>query len=154
MKTILITGAAGFIGSHLCDFFLKQNYVIGIDNFLTGSIDNINHNFEKDNFTFIEHDICKPLKIKQKIDFILHFASPASPNDYINFPIETLRVGAYGTDNILELGSINTATVLVASTSEIYGDPLIHLKKSPIMVMLIQLGQEVYMMRQNVLWNL
>ena len=126
MKTILITGAAGFIGSHLCDFFLKHNKVIGIDNFITGSRKNISYQLDNENFTFIEHDICKQLKIQKKIDYILHFASPASPVDYMKFPIETLRTNSLGTENILELGLKNNATVLVASTSEVYGDPLIH----------------------------
>lgn len=126
MKTILITGAAGFIGSHLCEFFLKHNKVIGIDNFITGSRKNISHQLDNENFTFIEHDICKQLKIQKKIDYILHFASPASPVDYMKFPIETLRTNSLGTENILELGLKNNATVLVASTSEVYGDPLIH----------------------------
>lgn len=127
MKKILITGVAGFIGSHASDFFLEKKYkVIGIDNFLTGSLKNIEHNFNNKNFVFIEHDICNKITVKDKIDFILHFASPASPKDYLKFPIKTLRIGSLGTENVLKLGLKNKSTVLLASTSEIYGDPLVH----------------------------
>lgn len=130
MKSILISGVAGFIGSHACDYFLKKNFkVIGIDNFLTGNYENIKHNVYNKNFIFIEHDICEKITFKNKIDFILHFASPASPIDYLNHPIKTLRIGSLGTENILEFGNKNNATVLVASTSEIYGDPLEHPQK-------------------------
>ena len=97
MNSILISGAAGFIGSHLCDFFLKKQFkVIAIDNFMTGSMKNINHNLKNKNFSFIEHDICNPIEIKNKLDYILHFASPASPIDYINLPIQTLKANAIG----------------------------------------------------------
>ena len=127
MNSILISGAAGFIGSHLCDFFLKKQFkVIAIDNFMTGSMKNINHNFKNKNFSFIEHDVCDEIEIKEKIDYILHFASPASPRDYLKYPIETLRIGSQGTENVLQLGEKNKAKVLVASTSEVYGDPLEH----------------------------
>ena len=127
MKKILITGVAGFIGSHACDFFLNKKYkVIGIDNLLTGSLKNIEHNFNNKNFVFVKHDICNKIPIIDKIDFILHFASPASPQDYLKFPIKTLRIGSLGTENVLKLGLKNKSTVLVASTSEIYGDPLVH----------------------------
>ena len=123
----MISGAAGFIGSHLCDFFLKKQFkVIAIDNFMTGSMKNINHNLKNKNFTFIEHDICNPIEIKNKLDYILHFASPASPIDYLNNPIKTLRIGSTGTENMLNLAFKNNCTILVASTSEIYGDPLEH----------------------------
>ena len=127
MNSILISGAAGFIGSHLCDFFLKKQFkVIAIDNFMTGSMKNINHNLKNKNFSFIEHDICNPIEIKNKLDYILHFASPASPIDYLNNPIKTLRIGSTGTENMLNLAVKNNCTILVASTSEIYGDPLEH----------------------------
>lgn len=127
MNSILISGAAGFIGSHLCDFFLKKQFkVIAIDNFMTGSMKNINHHLKNENFSFIEHDICNPIEIKNKLDYILHFASPASPIDYLNNPIKTLRIGSTGTENMLNLAFKNNCTILVASTSEIYGDPLEH----------------------------
>jgi dTDP-glucose 4,6-dehydratase len=127
MKTILITGCAGFIGSHLTDYFLNNNYkVIGIDNLITGLKSNIQRHITNNNFNFFEHDICYYLDIEDKIDYILHFASPASPKDYLRYPIETLKTGSIGTENVLNLALKNKATVLVASTSEIYGDPLIH----------------------------
>ncbi len=130
MKKILITGVAGFIGSHLADYFLKKNYkVFGIDNFLTGSKDNIKHNFDNENFHFLEHDVREKINISEKLDYILHFASPASPIDYLKHPIKTLQIGAIGTENILNLGVLNKAVVLVASTSEVYGDPLEHPQK-------------------------
>ena len=127
MKTILITGCCGFIGSHLCDYYIDNNYkVIGLDNLLTGNIDNIKH-FEKNkNFTFYKIDVCNEIKIREKIDYILHFASTASPTDYLKYPIKTLQIGSLGTENILKLGLKFNSTVLVASTSEIYGDPLEH----------------------------
>jgi len=126
-KTILISGVAGFIGSHLCDYYLNKNYrVVGIDNFLTGSLKNIKQNLHNDNFTFIEHDICKKIQIDEKIDYVLHFASPASPLDYLKFPIKTLRIGSIGTENMLDLAFLKKARILVASTSEVYGDPLVH----------------------------
>ncbi len=127
MKKILITGAAGFIGSHLTDFYLKKKIkVIGIDNFMTGSKTNISHNLNNKNFNFIEHDIRKEFNIHEKIDYILHFASPASPTDYLNYPIETLQIGSIGTENILNLAEKNNSRIIVASTSEVYGDPLVH----------------------------
>ncbi len=129
-KTILITGAAGFLGSHLCDFFIQRNYyVIGVDNLITGSLSNISHLMENKNFEFINHDISKHIKINKKIDYILHFASPASPIDYLKIPIQTLKVGSLGTHNCLGLAKKNNAKILVASTSEIYGDPLEHPQK-------------------------
>ena len=129
-KTILITGAAGFLGSHLCDFFIRRNhYVIGMDNLITGNISNISHIMKNKNFEFINHDISKSIKIEKKIDYILHFASPASPIDYLKIPIQTLKVGSLGTHNCLGLAKKNNATILVASTSEIYGDPLEHPQK-------------------------
>ena len=129
-KTILITGAAGFLGSHLCDFFIQRNhYVIGVDNLITGSLSNISHIMKNKNFEFINHDISKYIKINKKIDYILHFASPASPIDYLKIPIQTLKVGSLGTHNCLGLAKKNNAKILVASTSEIYGDPLEHPQK-------------------------
>tara|TARA_B100000963_G_scaffold361603_1_gene398047 strand:- start:2485 stop:3414 length:930 start_codon:yes stop_codon:yes gene_type:complete len=126
-KKILISGAAGFIGSHLCESFLKDNFIVyGIDNLCTGSILNISHLNENKDFHFIEKDITKQFKFDKKVDFIMHFASPASPIDYLKMPIETLRVGSTGTENMLELAKKYNSTFLVASTSEVYGDPLEH----------------------------
>lgn len=126
-KRILITGAAGFLGSHLCDRFMKEGYeVIGMDNLLTGSLDNIEHLFPEKNFTFYHHDITRFVHVPGNIDYILHFASPASPIDYLKMPIQTLKVGALGTHNLLGLAKSKNARILVASTSEVYGDPLEH----------------------------
>ena len=107
-KTMLITGCCGFIGSHLCDYFLSKNFnVIGLDNLLTGNIENINHLNSNKSFEYIEFDICDKFRTKKKIDYILHFASPASPVDYLKYPIKTLQIGSKGTENILELGLKN-----------------------------------------------
>ena len=126
-KTVLITGAAGFLGSHLCDLFISKSYrVIGIDNLITGNINNISHLENNINFKFEKIDITTDFKIEEKIDFILHFASPASPIDYLKIPLETMRVGSLGTENILKIALENSATILIASTSEVYGDPLLH----------------------------
>ena len=123
-KSLLITGVAGFLGSHLCDLFLKKKFkVIGIDNLITGDISNIKHNINNKNFKFINHDVCDKIFLNEKINYILHFASPASPQDYLNYPIETLRIGSKGTENVLSFAKKNNATILLASTSEIYGDP-------------------------------
>ena len=127
MKRILIAGAAGFLGSHLCDRFIKEGYeVIAVDNLLTGSLANIEHLFPLKQFTFYYHDITKFVHIPGELDYILHFASPASPIDYLKMPIQTLKVGALGTHNLLGLAREKKARILVASTSEVYGDPLIH----------------------------
>ena len=126
-EKILITGAAGFLGSHLCKFYLEKDcIVIGIDNLLTGNINNLNEFKSHKNFRFINQNVCEKFFLDDKIDKILHFASPASPYDYLKYPIQTLKIGSLGTENILELGVKNNATVLVASTSEVYGDPLEH----------------------------
>lgn len=126
-KRILITGGAGFLGSHLCDRFLKEGYeVIAMDNLLTGNIKNIEHLFPEKDFQFYHHDITKFVHVPGKIDYILHFASPASPIDYLKMPIQTLKVGALGTHNLLGLAKAKNARILVASTSEVYGDPLVH----------------------------
>jgi dTDP-glucose 4,6-dehydratase len=127
MKKVLITGAAGFLGSHLCDKFINEGfYVIGMDNFITGDKKNIAHLFNLPNFQFIEHDVTEFIKIEGKLDYILHFASPASPIDYLKIPIQTLKVGSLGTHNLLGLAKAKNARILIASTSEVYGDPLVH----------------------------
>jgi len=126
-KQILITGAAGFLGSHLCDRFIKEGYkVIGMDNLITGDLKNIEHLFKLEHFEFYHHDITKFIHIPGELDYILHFASPASPIDYLKIPIQTLKVGAMGTHNCLGLAKAKNARILVASTSEVYGDPLVH----------------------------
>jgi dTDP-glucose 4,6-dehydratase len=126
-KRILITGAAGFLGSHLCDRFIKEGYyVIAMDNLITGDLMNIEHLRSNPNFEFIHHDITKYIDIEGSLDYILHFASPASPIDYLKIPIQTLKVGALGTHNCLGLAKAKGARILVASTSEVYGDPLVH----------------------------
>jgi len=126
-KKILITGAAGFLGSHLCDRFINEGYkVIAMDNLITGDLKNIEHLFKLEQFEFYHHDVTKFIHIPGELDYILHFASPASPIDYLKIPIQTLKVGAMGTHNCLGLAKAKNARMLVASTSEVYGDPLIH----------------------------
>jgi len=129
-KTIFITGGAGFIGSHLCELIIQDgNRIICVDNLITGSKNNIATLLKNPLFDFIIWDICKPIKIKGKIDYVLHLASPASPVDYLNYPIQTLKVGALGTLNCLGLARVKKAKFLLASTSEVYGDPLLHPQK-------------------------
>ncbi len=126
MPRILITGGAGFIGSHLCDYYVARGFeVIAMDNLLTGSVDNIAH-ITAENFTFIKHNITNYIYLDGPLDYILHFASPASPIDYLELPIQTLKVGALGTHNTLGLAKAKGARFLLASTSEVYGDPLVH----------------------------
>jgi dTDP-glucose 4,6-dehydratase len=127
MKKILITGAAGFLGSHLCDRFIKEGFhVIGMDNLITGDLKNIEHLFPLPQFEFHHHDVCNFVHVSGSLDYILHFASPASPIDYLKIPIQTLKVSSVGTLNLLGLAKQKNARILVASTSEIYGDPLVH----------------------------
>lgn len=127
MKRVLITGGAGFLGSHLCDRFVKEGYhVIAMDNLITGDLRNIEHLFKLPNFEFYHHDVSKFIHVPGKLDYILHFASPASPIDYLKIPIQTLKVGSLGIHNCLGLAKEKNARVIIASTSEVYGDPLVH----------------------------
>lgn len=126
-KRVLITGAAGFLGSHLCDRFIRDGFhVIAMDNLITGRLKNIEHLFKLENFEFYNHDVSKFIHVPGKLDYILHFASPASPIDYLKIPIQTLKVGSLGVHNCLGLAKAKGARILIASTSEVYGDPLVH----------------------------
>ncbi|MGB0525899.1 MAG: UDP-glucuronic acid decarboxylase family protein [Flammeovirgaceae bacterium] len=130
MKKVLITGGAGFLGSHLCDRFIKEGFhVIAMDNLITGSLENIEHLFKLANFEFYHHDVSKFVHVSGHLDYILHFASPASPIDYLKMPIQTLKVGSLGTHNLLGLAKAKNARILIASTSEVYGDPNVHPQK-------------------------
>ncbi len=127
MPRILITGAAGFLGSHLCDRFIREGYeVVGMDNLITGDLRNLEHLFPKAEFSFCHHDVSSYIHVSGELDYILHFASPASPIDYLKIPIQTLKVGSLGTHNCLGLAKAKGARILVASTSEVYGDPSVH----------------------------
>ncbi len=130
MGKVLITGGAGFLGSHLCDRFHKEGYyVIAMDNLITGDLANIEHLFKEKNFEFHHHDVSKFIHVSGQLEYILHFASPASPIDYLKMPIQTMKVGSLGTLNCLGLAKDKGARILVASTSEVYGDPLVHPQK-------------------------
>jgi dTDP-glucose 4,6-dehydratase len=129
-KRVLITGAAGFLGSHLCDRFIREGFqVVGMDNLITGDLKNIEHLFKLKEFEFYHHDVSKFVFVPGKLDYILHFASPASPIDYLKIPIQTLKVGSLGTHNLLGLARVKQSRILVASTSEVYGDPSVHPQK-------------------------
>lgn len=126
-KKVLITGAAGFLGSHLCERFIEEDFeVIGMDNLITGNLKNLDQLFKSPHFNFYEHDVSNFVHVPGKLDYILHFASPASPIDYLKIPIQTLKVSSLGTHHLLGLAKSKKATILVASTSEVYGDPLVH----------------------------
>lgn len=129
-RTAVVTGGAGFLGSHLCDFFIHEGFkVFAVDNLITGSLKNIEQHKKNKNFVFVKHDVSKEIRIPGAVHYILHFASPASPVDYLNHPIPTLKVGSLGTHNALGLAKAKKATFLMASTSEVYGDPLEHPQK-------------------------
>jgi len=126
-KRVLITGAAGFLGSHLCDRFIQEDaHVLAMDNLITGDLKNLEHLFKLENFEFYHHDVSKYVHVPGNLDYILHFASPASPIDYLKIPIQTLKVSSLGTHNLLGLAKAKGARILVASTSEVYGDPKVH----------------------------
>jgi dTDP-glucose 4,6-dehydratase len=129
-KTVVVTGGAGFLGSHLCDYFMQEGFkVIAVDNLITGNAENIKQHAKNKDFEFMKHDVSKEIKIPGTVHYIMHFASPASPVDYLNYPIQTLKVGSLGTHNALGLARAKKATFLLASTSEVYGDPLEHPQK-------------------------
>ena len=136
-KNVLITGGSGFLGSHLCDLFIKEGYrVTAVDNMLTGKEANIQHLSGEPDFELMRQDVSKAIHFKGPVDYVLHFASPASPLDYLEYPIQTLKVGALGTHNALGLAKDKKAVFLLASTSEVYGDPLVHPQKESFMMRL------------------
>jgi len=150
-KRVLITGAAGFLGSHLCDRFINEGFhVIGMDNLITGDLRNIEHLFPLEQFEFYHNDVSNFIHVPGELHYILHFASPASPIDYLKIPIQTLKVGSLGTHRCLGLAKAKNARILVASTSEVYGDPLVHPQNESIGAMLILLVLVGCTMRQSV----
>jgi dTDP-glucose 4,6-dehydratase len=129
-KIVVVTGGAGFLGSHLCDLFMSKGLkVFCVDNLITGSLHNINHLLKNKDFEYIRHDISQEFRLESPVDYVMHFASPASPVDYLNYPIQTLKVGSLGTHNLLGLAKLKKARFLLASTSEVYGDPEVHPQK-------------------------